>query len=233
MPDGPNTWRDELEIRRLIDQWVVWRDGGHWERFQTLWHPNGRMVATWFQGPAAEFMVRSRAAFSAGVNVSHFLGGTLVDIAGSRAVTDTKMTITQRLVLQDQLVDVVCSGRFYDFLQVHEGSWRFHTRQGIYENDRIIPVIPGSPLVLEADRLNRFPEGYRHLAYVQELAGLTVHPGLPGRSGPELQALYDRSRAWLTGAEPEPGRLAALRGGLDDDTNAARLGSNPASGGTG
>ena len=205
MRDASETWRDELEIRRLIDRWVAWRDGGQWERFKTVWHPDGRMVATWFEGPAAEFIARSSAAWSAGVNVSHFLGGTVVDIAGSRAVADTKMTITQRLTLQDQLVDVVCSGRFYDFLQVHEGSWRFSLRQCIYENDRIIPVTPGPPIVLDANRLSRFPAGYRHLAYVQELAGLPVRLSLPGRSGAELQALYERGRAWLTEVDAEPG----------------------------
>ena len=43
---------DRLAIRDLVENWAVWRDAGDWERFRTVWHPDGRMMATWFQGPA-------------------------------------------------------------------------------------------------------------------------------------------------------------------------------------
>lgn len=203
MPAVPSTWRDELEIRWLIERWAVWRDGGHWDRFQTVWHPDGQMIATWFAGPATEFIARSRAGWLAGVNVNHFLGGTAMDVAGTRALAETKMTISQRLKLHDQMVDVVCTGRFYDFLETRDGVWRLTQRQCIYETDRIIPVTPGPPILLDADRLARFPEGYRHLGYVQELAGMQVNAGLPGRNGPALDSLYERGRAWLAATPHE------------------------------
>ncbi len=193
--------QDELEIRWLIEKWAVWRDGGHWDRFQTVWHPDARMVATWFDGPAPEFVARSRAGWLAGVNVNHFLGGTVVDIAGERALAETKMTISQRLPLQGEPVDVACTGRFYDFLDRRAGEWRFVERRCIYETDRIVPVTPGKAIPLDADRLSRFPEGYRHLGYVQELAGMQVNPDLPGRHGPALDSLYQRGRAWLHGGD--------------------------------
>jgi hypothetical protein len=40
-------------IRQTIENWVVWRDSGDWDRFATVWHPDGHMMATWFQGPFA------------------------------------------------------------------------------------------------------------------------------------------------------------------------------------
>lgn len=200
MPAAPDHWQDELAIRWLIEKWVVWRDGAQWDRFQTVWHPDGRMIATWFDGPATEFIARSRAGWLAGVKVNHFLGGTVVDIAGDRALAETKMTITQRLMLQDELADVVCTGRFYDFLDRRGGEWRFTLRQCIYETDRVVTVMPGRPVVLDVERLGRFPEGYRHLGAVQDMAGMQVNPGLPGRTGPELDSLYERGRAWLAGA---------------------------------
>ena len=44
----------EIEDRRLITEllqnWVVWRDAGDGERFRAVWHPDGRMMATWMQG---------------------------------------------------------------------------------------------------------------------------------------------------------------------------------------
>ena len=199
MVEISKAWRDELAIRWLIEKWVVWRDGGDWERFATVWHPDGRMIATWFEGPAAEFIARSRAGWLAGVNVNHLLGGTVVDIQGVRALAETKMTITQRLPLHGVLVDVVCTGRFYDFLDERDGAWRFTQRQLVYETDRIAPVVPGPAIPLDAARLALRPEGYRHLGYVQELAGMQVNPNLPGRKGPELDALHEYGRAWLAG----------------------------------
>src|SRR5829696_7876073 len=46
--------------------------------------------------------------------------------------------------------------------------------------------------------LQSFPEGYRHLAYLQTRIGYTVKPDMPGIDGPELAALYDRGGHWLT-----------------------------------
>jgi hypothetical protein len=49
--------------------------------------------------------------------------------------------------------------------------------------------------------LNRFPEGYRHLAYLQSHIGYIVKPDMPGLKGPQVDALYRRGRTWLAGAE--------------------------------
>ncbi len=77
------------------------------------------------------------------------------------------MTITQRAPVHDVVCDVVCTGRFYDFLERRGGLWGIVLRQPIYEQDRLNPVDPASVLALDAARLERFPVGYRHLAYLQ------------------------------------------------------------------
>src|SRR5205085_5612403 len=87
---------DEPAIRRLVQDWVVWRDAGDWDRFRTVWHDDGRMMATWIQGPAERFIEVSREGWNKGVSILHFLGGSSIDIAGARAIAQTKMTISQR-----------------------------------------------------------------------------------------------------------------------------------------
>ena len=57
---------DEQQIRDLVENWAVWRDAGDWERFATVWHDDGRMMATWFQGPADDFIRVSREGFERG-----------------------------------------------------------------------------------------------------------------------------------------------------------------------
>jgi hypothetical protein len=190
---------ERLAIREVVENWVVWRDAGDWERFRSVWHPEGRMMATWFQGSAEEFIKVSRAGFDKGVNILHFLGGNSVDIAGHRAVSQTKMTISQRAKVHDVLVDVVCTGRFYDFFERRNGLWGIVLRQPIYEKDRMDPVDPAARLALDPALLGRFPEGYRHLAYLQTEIGFAVKPDMPGLKGPEVEALYTRGRAWLEG----------------------------------
>ena len=66
---------DRLAIRDLVENWAVWRDAGDWERFRTVWHDDGCMMATWFQGPADDFIRVSREGFERGVSILHFLGG--------------------------------------------------------------------------------------------------------------------------------------------------------------
>jgi len=190
---------DRLAIRDLVENWAVWRDAGDWERFRTVWHPDGRMMATWFQGPAADFIRVSQEGFARGVRILHFLGGTSIDLAGDRAIAQTKMTISQRGPVEDVLCDVVCTGRFYDFLERHDGRWGIVLRQPIYEKDRLDPVDPAARLELSPATLARFPEGYRHLAYLQAGIGYDVKTDMPGLAGPEVVALYQRGARWLAG----------------------------------
>jgi len=190
---------DRLAIRDLVESWAVHRDAGDWERFATVWHDDGRMMATWFQGPAREFIRVSREGFERGVSILHFLGGTSIDVAGDRAVAQTKMTISQRAEVDGVLCDVVCTGRFYDFLERRAGRWGIVLRQPIYEKDRLDPVDPAARLELDRALLARFPPGYRHLAYAQTRIGFDVKPDMPGLTGREVEALYARGGRWLAG----------------------------------
>jgi hypothetical protein len=190
---------DRRAIRELVENWVVWRDAGDWELFRTVWHDDGRMMATWFQGSSEDFIRASREGFERGVRILHFLGGTAIELVGKRAVAQTKMTITQRAAVHEVICDVVCTGRFYDFLERREGRWGIVLRQPIYEQDRLDPVDPAASLALDRALLERFPDGYRHLAYLQTQLGFTVKPDMPGLTGPAVDALYARGAAWLAG----------------------------------
>ena len=190
---------DQLAIREIIENWVIWRDSGDWERFRHVWHDDGYMMATWFQGPAAEFIRVSREGWDRGVSILHSLGGVSIDLAGDRAIAQTKMTISQRATVHDVLCDVVCTGRFYDFFEKRAGCWAIALRQPIYEKDRLDPVDPAKTLTLDPKVLAQFPEGYRHLAYLQSGIGYAVKKDMPGLKGPEVEALYARGRRWLAG----------------------------------
>ena len=190
---------DRLRIREVVENWAVWRDAGDWERFRGVWHPEGRMMATWFQGPAERFIEVSREGWDKGVSILHSLGGSAIDVAGTRAIAQTKMTISQRATIDDVACDVVCTGRFYDFFERRDDAWRIVLRQPIYEKDRLDPVDPAATLKLDAALLVQFPEGYRHLAYAQTRIGFTVKRDMPTLKGPQVERLYAAGAAWLSG----------------------------------
>jgi hypothetical protein len=194
-----STATDRLEIRELIENWVVWRDAGDWQRFRSVWHADGVMMATWFQGSCEDFIRVSREGWDKGVSILHFLGGISIEVAAGRAIAQTKMTISQRAKVAGELADVVCTGRFYDFLEKRQERWGIVLRQPIYEKDAIAPVDPAARIVLDKALLERFPVGYRHLAYLQSELGYAVKRDMPGLKGEKVEALYALGRSWLQG----------------------------------
>ena len=201
---------DRASLRDMVENWAVWRDSGQWDKLLTLWHDDSVMSATWQQSSGADFVASSRAAWARGVDVQHFLGGTNIELAGERAVVQTKMVIGQRSMVHDVAVDVRCEGRFYDFFERRGGRWGIVWRQPTYERDRMDTVEPGAPLTLDRALLEGFPVGYRHLAYLQTQAGMTIKRDMPGRVGPEIENLYARGAAWLAGKAGHPARESYL-----------------------
>jgi hypothetical protein len=195
----PRDTADRRAIQDLIQNWVLWRDARLWDRFRTVWHQDGQMWATWFQGSYEEFIKVSQEGYDHGARIMHMLGGMSIDIKDKRAIAQTKVTISQRAAVEGVLCDVTCSGRFYDFLEKRRGRWGIVLRRLAYEKDRLDPVDPAAKLALDPALLAQFPEGYRHLAYLQTKIGYNVKRDMPGIEGPALDALYAKGAAWLHG----------------------------------
>jgi SnoaL-like domain len=181
---------DELLIRRMVERWAVWRDAGDWERFATVWHPEGVMMATWFQGPFAEFIRVTQEGWAKGVSILHFLGGSAIELGqgaqSGRAIAQTKMTISQRGLVEGVPCDIVCTGRFYDFVVKHHGEWKLLHRQAGCRPARLLPR--GLP----APRLH--PD--RHRLHGQ--AGHADAEGPDGRSA--LSPRHELARGRCAGA---------------------------------
>ncbi len=193
----PDETPDQLAIRAIIEAWANWSDAGDWDKFRTCWHDDGYMFATWFQAPCEGFITARREGWEKGVSILHFLGGTSIELAGGRAVAQTKMTISQRAPVHGVACDVVCTGRFYDLFEKRGDRWGMVLRQPIYEKDRLDPVDHTATVALDPELLGRFPEGYRHLAYLQTEVGYPVKDDMPGLKGAEVEALYGCGAAWL------------------------------------
>jgi hypothetical protein len=196
MPD----LQDQLAISALMQDWALARDTGDWAKLRATARPGAAMTTTWFDGLFEDFVRSCEASFGKGSRSQHFLGGTITEIKGARAIAQTRMSINVRSQLDGVEVDAVCTGRFFDRVEKREGVWRIARRSVIYEKDRIDPVDPGAKILLDPALLGRFPEGYRHLAYLQTRNGAQVNPNLPTARGEALETLLREAKAWLASA---------------------------------
>ena len=149
-----------------------------------------------------KFIKVSIEGFERGIYILHFLGGSMIKIAGDRAVAQTKMTISQRGDVHGVECDIVCTGRFYDLIERSESKWGVALRQPIYERDHMTPLNSNQSVTLDPTILSDYPRGYQNLAYFQQGLGYNVKRDMPGLTGPEVEALYKQGAAWLRG-EPE------------------------------
>lgn len=193
--------QDQLAISMLMQRWALARDTGDWEGLRATAHPGAAMTTTWFDGGFDAFIEACRVSWGKGSRSQHFLGGTIAQIEGPRALAQTRMSINVRSRLDGVEVDAVCLGRFFDRVEKRDGAWRIARRSVIYEKDRIDPVDPRAKIALDLEILGRFPDGYRHLAYLQTRNGSNVNPSLPTASGEALERLLEQARAWLAGGK--------------------------------
>lgn len=188
---------EKLTITEVVQSWAMYRDIGDWERLRSTVHVDATMTATWYNGSFDGFIEAIQASWRKGSRSQHFVGSTVVDLQGTKAVAQTRMSILVRGKLGDQAVDVTSVGRFFDRVEKRQGVWRIAKRCVIYEKDRMDPVSPQALISLEPALLEKFPEGYRHLAYLQTKAGGEVNPNLPTANGPVLDQLLTQADAWL------------------------------------
>jgi hypothetical protein len=197
---NPQELLDRLAIRELVENWFIHRDNRDWEKFLTVWHDDGVMMTTWGGRTSPQgFADAAQAGYDRGDRMLHGCGPTNVELAGDRAIAQGKLRIMQRGPVEGVLCDVTCIGRVYDFYEKREGRWGLVLRQPIYERDFITPVDPAHTVTLDADRLAALPDGYARLGYLQAGLGYEIKPDMPTASGPELEALLEQGRTWLTG----------------------------------
>lgn len=191
---------DRLAIRELIENWAIFRDNREWDRFLEVWHEDGVMMTTW-GGKASprQFVEAASQGFARGERMLHSVGGINSEVSGDRAVGRSKVRIMQRGPVEGVLCDVSCIGVFFDFFERREGRWGLVLRQAAYERDFIAPSDPSETVELDPGKLGLRPDGYRHLAYLQEGLGHRIKADMPTETGPEREALVAQTDAWLCG----------------------------------
>jgi hypothetical protein len=193
---------DRLAVRELVDDWTLLRDARLWDRWLGVWHDDGVIFTTWGgRTTPAQFIEKAEAGYARGDRMLHSNGGTSVELAGDRAVSMSKMRIMQIGPVEGVLCEVACLGRNYDLCERRDGRWGIVLRQPIYERDMAFVADPSTTTTFEPRKLAEYPQGYAHLAYMQNELGYQIRQDMPQLDGPELEALYEQGRVWLAGGE--------------------------------
>jgi SnoaL-like domain len=191
---------DRLAIRELVENWSIYRDNREWERFLTVWHDDGVMMTTWGgKATPQQFVEAATNGFAKGDRMLHIVGGVTSLVEGDRGFAMSKLRIQQRGPVEGVICDVVCIGVNYDFMERRDGRWGLVLRQPVYERDFIDPVDPNEEVELNPEIMERRPDGYQRLAYLQEGLGYTIKPDMPTEVGAEREALNAEREAWLQG----------------------------------
>jgi hypothetical protein len=196
------TFRDSADITQitqLILRERTSRDLGDWDRMRDCFHPDSIVRISWFNGSGPDFVKGSIDMAKRGMLAKHRLAPILVDLHGDRAVASLTGIIDIHMVIDG--VDLVLSayGRFLYRVERRDQVWRIYGFDCIYQRDELTPVILGTTVKIDPEKIKNFRPSYRNLCYCLSLTGYTPNPDLPGEDRPETaQKLMAEINAWAS-----------------------------------
>lgn len=137
----------EYEVRRVRQVWAFARDHGEWDTMRSCFHPDATVCVAWYSGPVSTFLERTIAMAAERrpeESSKHWFGNARVSVKGDRAILETDAMVLNRSYFDGHLFDFTIYLRLYDRLERRQRAWRILRMEGIYDKDRLDPVIPGS-----------------------------------------------------------------------------------------
>ncbi|WP_328609568.1 nuclear transport factor 2 family protein [Amycolatopsis sp. NBC_00345] len=194
---------DTAAISQVVLKERQARDRGWFDQEARCFHEDSRVRVSWFDGPGAEFVRRSRDLFAEGVRPTHRMSPPVVHVGGDRAVVEAPAEITVLHDFAGVRAYVVGYVRLlYRLLQ--RDAWKITFFDCIYERDTLVPVVHGEQVDIDPAILARFRQPYRYLGYHLYDAGSVVRDDLFGDDRPhEVEALYREAFAWMRRTDGE------------------------------
>ena len=170
---------DRLHIRELCESWPLYRDAAEWENYAAMFHPTAYITTSWTQGPLSHFIAASKKGFEQQAPhgpfpyILHRVNGQVVEVAGQRAVSKMKVTITCRILMDGVEMDNEAECRFFFLLSKRQSSEEGEARWGadymtlLFDKDKFVPVVPGKTFRVPEEEVAQNPSGYRYLAWAE------------------------------------------------------------------
>ncbi|MGR5945231.1 nuclear transport factor 2 family protein [Enterobacter sp. RHBSTW-00175] len=190
-----NQQNDRQQLNDLMNGWMH-RDLGEWEQLNELFHPDGTIEITWFEGLGSDFVKGSMRMGTSDLRTKHLIASPAVtfNANGDKAILETNAIIIAENVKLN--IGCECHNRFYDLAEKREGVWKLFRRQSIYDMGTF--TFPLGPVEIDRRTAEKYPREYAALAYLLEQSGFPLGRVFATR-GSELETkMKADAQRWLS-----------------------------------
>ena len=191
-----NTLQDRQDIADLMTGWIH-RDLAEWDQLLELFHDDGTIEVTWFEGLFSEFVKGSQKMGNSGFSTKHVIGSPVITFNGDRAIVETNAII----IGENASLGLGCNGhnRFYDLVEKRDGVWRIVKRQSIYDMGNF--TFPVGVVDIDQATVAKDPREYAALAYLLEKSGFPVKRVFATKFSQQEQEMKAKGKQWLAEAK--------------------------------
>lgn len=190
-----NQLQDRQALNDLINGWMH-RDLGEWEQLRELFHPDGTIEITWFEGLGSDFVEGSMRMGASDVRTKHLIATPAItfNATGTKAILETNaMIIAENVKLN---LGCECHNRFYDRVEKRDGVWKLSHRQSIYDMGTF--TFPMGLVEIDQSVVAKYPREYATLAYILEKSGFPVQRVFATRGSVLEQNMKRDAKTWLS-----------------------------------
>lgn len=183
---------DKMALIELMNGWM-YRDIGNWQAVKNLFHPEGEIELSWYEGGIDGFIEGSKKLATSEVISKHFIGIPMMTIRGNKAVTETNA-----MVMNDNTSLGFGSNiqvRFIDMVEKRNGEWKILKRQVVYDMGTF--SFPRGAVPIDTAVLDKFPRAYAPMAYGIGKTGVTIDRVFATRGSELEQKIQTEVMQWL------------------------------------
>ena len=185
----------KADILELINFERFCRDNAQWDEMRKCFAKDSFVNISWYKGDGDGFVTASAAS---PIYAPHKIHNSLTWVNGDRAVTVMMATIQNRRTIEGVECELSEDTQLLFSTRKIDGQWYIVRFESIYEQDRMIPVLPDATLSLDRSVLDGFRQSYACMSYCMEMSGGGANQELAGRDRPEtVEKTYDDLRKWL------------------------------------
>jgi len=190
---------DRLQILDLMNGWMH-RDLGEWDKLKDLFHPDGTIEITWFNGLGFDFVEASKGMGASDFHNKHLIGTPTVTFNNDKAIVETNAMILGENVR----LDIACCthNRFWDRVEKRDGRWKISNRVAIYDMSAF--QFPIKNYEVDDDIVKKYPREYAALAYCLELSGFPIKSVQATKGSSLEKQIKAEGLKWLA-VESHPG----------------------------
>jgi hypothetical protein len=190
----PVTLQDRQDILDLMTGWMH-RDLANWDGLAQLFHPDGTIEVTWFEGLAKDFIEGSVKMGKSDFRSKHFIGQPVVRFNGQKAIAETNAMI----IIDNASLNLGCvtHNRFYDLVEKRNGAWKLLRRQTIYDTGHF--TFPLGVVEIDHDVVSMYPREYAALGYLLEKSGFSVKRVFATKASQLEKEMKQKGEGWLSG----------------------------------